>query len=91
MGLVTSVPSTVMRPFCTGSRPLTVLISVDLPDPDGPHTTATSPLSIFTEQSRSTCTGPYHLETFSILIMGSLIAYSSSNDGYFRVQAPDQP
>ena len=36
------------------SRPLTVLISVDLPEPDGPHTTTTSPFFTSVEQSVST-------------------------------------
>ena len=63
---VSDVPLTMISPFWIGSRPLTVLISVDLPEPDGPHTTTTSPLLIFTLQSCSTCTGPYHLETFLI-------------------------
>ena len=46
-----------------------VLISVDLPEPEGPQTTTTSPLAIWVEQSVSTCTGPYHLETFFNSIM----------------------
>jgi hypothetical protein len=37
-----------------GSRPLTVLISVDLPEPDGPQTTTTSPFFTSVEQSVST-------------------------------------
>lgn len=43
---LTTMPSTVISPCCTGSRPLTVLISVDLPEPDGPQTTTTSPFSL---------------------------------------------
>lgn len=43
---LTTIPSTVISPCCTGSRPLTVLISVDLPEPDGPQTTTTSPFSL---------------------------------------------
>jgi hypothetical protein len=50
-------------------RPLTVLMRVDLPEPEGPQTTTTSPLLMLTEQSLSTCTGPYHLETFLISII----------------------
>jgi hypothetical protein len=69
VGEVTEMPSTVISPFCTGSSAFTVLISVDLPEPDGPQTTTTSPLLMLTEQSVSTCTGPYHLETFLISIM----------------------
>ena len=36
-------PSTRMSPCWTRSRPLTQRISVDLPEPDGPQTTTTSP------------------------------------------------
>src|SRR5688500_2503432 len=68
LGSVTTMPSTVISPFCTGSSALTVLIRVDLPEPEGPQTTTTSPLLILTEQSVSTCTGPYHLEMFLISI-----------------------
>ncbi|EKD96748.1 MAG: hypothetical protein ACD_23C01297G0001 [uncultured bacterium] len=51
-----------------------VLISVDLPEPEGPHTTTTSPFWMVVEQSVSTCTGPYHLETF----LSSIIFHSNS-------------
>jgi hypothetical protein len=64
------MPSTKISPFWKGSSALTVLISVDLPEPDGPQTTTTSPLLMLVVQSLSTCTGPYHLETFLISIMG---------------------
>ena len=63
LGSPTEMPSTVMRPFWNGSSPLTHLISVDLPEPDGPQTTTTSPLATSVEQSFSTCIGPYHLLT----------------------------
>ena len=67
----TEMPSTVMTPSWNGSSPLTHLISVDLPEPDGPHTTTTSPLATSVEQSFSTWKSvPYHLLTFSIVIMG---------------------
>lgn len=45
------------------------LIRVDLPDPDGPQTTTTSPRSICVVQSASTWKLPYHLETASMEIM----------------------
>ncbi len=57
----TDAPSTTISPFWNGSSPLTVLISVDLPEPDGPQTTTTSPLSTFVVQSVSTWNVPYHL------------------------------
>ena len=56
-------PSTTMSPCCTRSRPLTVRISVDLPDPDGPHTTTTSPVSTASSIPRKTCSLPNHLLT----------------------------
>ena len=38
-------------------------MSVDLPEPDGPQTTTTSPFSILVVQSVSTWKLPYHLLT----------------------------
>ena len=35
-GSAIEMPSTTMSPFWNGSSALTVLISVDLPEPDGP-------------------------------------------------------
>ena len=67
-GSPTEMPSTTMRPFWNGSSPLTHLISVDLPEPEGPQTTTTSPLATSAEQSLSTCVGPYHLLMVSIWI-----------------------
>jgi hypothetical protein len=43
LGSPIDVPLTTMSPFWKGSRPLTHLISVDFPEPDGPQTTMTSP------------------------------------------------
>ncbi len=54
-----------MVPSWNGSSPLTHLISVDLPEPDGPHTTTTSPLATSVEQSFSTWKSRYHLLTFA--------------------------
>src|SRR5580765_153701 len=73
-GSAIEMPSTTMSPFWNGSSALTVLISVDLPEPEGPQTTTTSPLEMLTEQSLSTCTGPYHLETLLISIILSDIS-----------------
>ena len=56
--------------FLKRLRPLTHLISVDLPEPDGPHTTTTSPRATSVLQRLSTWVGPYHLLTPAILIMG---------------------
>ncbi|MDT4877628.1 hypothetical protein FQZ97_1131620 [compost metagenome] len=44
MGAWMSWPSNSNRPDFTSSRRLTVRISVDLPEPEGPQTTTTSPL-----------------------------------------------
>ena len=68
-GSAIDVPLTTTSPFWNGSSAFTHLISVDLPDPDGPQTTTTSPLSIFVVQSVSTWKLPYHLETFLMSIM----------------------
>src|SRR3954464_9215886 len=73
LGSLTLVPSTLMSPFWNGSSALTVLISVDLPDPDGPQTTTTSPFSTAVVQFFSTWNwGLYHLLTFSMVIMGMI-------------------
>ena len=69
-GSLTVMPSTTMLPFWNGSSALTTLISVDLPEPDGPHTTITSPLSTLVVQSVSTWKLPYHLDTSFISIIG---------------------
>jgi hypothetical protein len=42
---------------------------VDLPEPEGPQTTTTSPFWMRVLQSSSTWNAPYHLETFLISIM----------------------
>ncbi len=65
----TEMPATVMVPSWNGSSPLTHLISVDLPEPDGPHTTTTSPLATSVEQSLSTWKSRYHLLTLLSVIM----------------------
>ena len=57
-----------MSPFWKGSSAFTVLISVLLPEPDGPQTTTTSPFWIEVEQSVSTWKLPYHLLTFLMSI-----------------------
>src|SRR5260221_1351171 len=84
LGSPTETPSTVISPFWKGSRPFTVLMSVDLPLPEGPQTTTTSPLETSVVQSVSTWKAPYHLLTFLIEIMdgGSL-----ANHGDSRLQA----
>src|SRR5574339_893237 len=70
-GSPTEVPSTVISPFWNGSSPFTHLMSVDLPLPEGPHTTTTSPLATLVEHSASTWKVPYHFETSRSAIIGS--------------------
>src|SRR2546430_1426214 len=67
----TEMPATVMVPCWNGSRPLTHLISVDLPEPEGPHTTTTSPLATSVEQSFKTWKVWYHLLTLLSVIMAA--------------------
>ena len=52
-GSLTLMPSRMISPPWNGSSALTHLISVDFPDPEGPHTTTTSPLSTRVVQSFS--------------------------------------
>ena len=62
------------------------LIKVDLPEPDGPHTTTTSPLATFVVQSLNAWKlGPYHLSTWLISIM----KFSLMNEGDARLKTPD--
>src|SRR4030081_1725115 len=83
---LTWMPSRMISPPWNGSSALTHLISVDFPDPDGPHTTTTSPLATLVVQSFSAWkAGPYHLSTWLISIMkGSLV-----NEADTGLQAPD--
>ena len=69
-GSPTEVPLTMISPCWKGSSALTVLISVDLPEPDGPQTTTTSPLATAVVQASSTWKDPYHLLTCLISIIG---------------------
>src|SRR6266508_88053 len=68
-GSPTETPSTVILPSWNGSKPFTHLMSVDLPLPEGPQTTTTSPFFTSVEQPVSTWKVPYHLLTFFIEIM----------------------
>src|SRR5512145_3513982 len=84
----TDVPFTRISPSWNGSSPLTVLISVDLPEPDGPQTTTTSPFSTLVVQSFSTWNVPYHFDTSRISIMAMACASGrSADDGDLRLQA----
>ena len=72
LGSLTLMPSRMMSPSWNGSSALTHLISVDLPEPDGPQTTTTSPLATLVVQSfKAWKVGPYHLLTWLSSIMWS--------------------
>src|SRR5262245_14426831 len=88
LGLPTETPSTVIVPPWKGSSALTHLIKVDLPDPDGPQTTTTSPLATLVVQSfRAWNAVPYHLSTWLISIIDD--PNYLTNDGNARLQAAD--
>ena len=65
------LPSMAIDPDSKVSRRLMVRQSVDLPDPDGPRTTTTSPLSTVRSMSLSTCSSPKCLLTLEISTIGS--------------------
>src|SRR4051794_18227015 len=85
LGSLRAMPSTMISPFSNGSSALTHLISVDFPDPEGPHTTTTSPLATLVVQSFSAWKLPYHLSTLLISIM----KLSLVHEGDAGLQAPD--
>src|SRR3981081_1934184 len=84
-GSLTLIPSRVISPLWNGSSALTHFISVDFPDPDGPHTTTTSPFSTPVVPSFSAWKLPYHLSTWLIWIM----KISLAENGDARLQAAD--
>src|ERR1700692_2738150 len=86
LGSPTEMPSTTICPFWNASSALTHLISVDFPEPDGPHTTTTSPLATLVVQSFSAWKlAPYHLSTWLISIM----KVSLMDEGEAGLKAPD--
>src|SRR6267378_6662152 len=88
-GSPTEMPLTSTSPFWNGSSPLTVLIKVLLPEPDGPHTTTTSPLLTAVVQPFSTWTGPYHLLTSFISIIAMTVPSRGSEDSAARHGQPE--
>src|SRR5215212_3683687 len=66
-----------MVPSSIGSRRLMVRHRVDLPEPEGPTTTTTSPGSTSRSTSWSTCRSPNHLLTRSIWSKGEPATISS--------------
>src|ERR1700674_5601659 len=69
LGSLTLMPSRMISPLWNGSSALTHFINVDFPEPEGPHTTTTSPLATLVLQSFSAWNCPYHLSTWLISIM----------------------
>src|SRR3972149_2987892 len=69
MSSLSSIPSTTTRPRLCRSRRLRRRIIVDLPEPEGPATTTTSPDRIARLMPRSTCSLPNHLCTSSSRMM----------------------
>ena len=65
MSSVNSTPSTMMRPASCRSSRFIVLSSVDLPEPEGPMMTTTSPSAMETSTSFSAVKFPNRLTTFS--------------------------
>src|SRR5687768_15114736 len=78
--VVMGSPSTMISPPCTRSRPFTHRISVDLPEPEGPHTTTTSPAATDSVMRLRTCSLPKCLSTSLNWIAGSAIAPLPHND-----------
>src|SRR5438105_14891998 len=76
----TEIASTMISPFWKGSRPFTHLMSVDLPLPEGPQTTTTSPFDTSVEHSVRTWNEPYHLLTFLMEIMCALALLADHGD-----------
>ncbi len=66
-------PSMVIVPSWIGSRRLMARHRVDLPEPDGPMTTTTSPRSTDRSMSLRTCSAPNHLLTWSSTTRGSTV------------------
>src|SRR5262245_16390581 len=58
---LTSRPSISIEPLSMSSSPAMVLRSVDLPQPEGPTSTANSPEDTLRSMPRSTSTGPKRL------------------------------
>ncbi len=72
------MPSITISPFWKGSSPFTHLIRVDLPEPEGPQTTTTSPFSTAVVLSARTWKAPYHLLTFLMSIMAMVSGVPSA-------------
>src|SRR6185312_1172213 len=58
LSVLRSVPAIATRPLVTRSSPPSTIISVDLPEPDGPTKPIAVPDSMVAEMPRRTLTGP---------------------------------
>src|SRR5437867_751515 len=76
-------PRTTRSPRWNGSRPFTQRMSVDLPEPDGPHTTTTSPGAIARSMSVRTWCVPNHLLTLWNSIAGGAALGANDVAGLF--------
>ena len=81
-GSPTETPFTRISPFWKGSSPLTVLMRVDLPDPEGPQTTTTSPFPTRVVQSVE------HLERAVPLAHVAQVDHGHGGDSYRRDGEP---
>src|SRR5471032_1096659 len=88
LGSLTLMPSRMISPLWNGSSALTHLIKVDFPEPEGPHTTTTSPLATSVLQSFSTWKLPYHLLRCLMEIMYAFFSRGSSDDRDPVLQLP---
>src|SRR5437762_604895 len=73
---VSSMPATMMRPCWCSSNRLMQRIIVDLPEPEGPHTTTFSPRPTTRLMSFSTWNSPYHLWTACISMIDGAGAWT---------------
>src|SRR5258708_31399273 len=89
LGSPTEMPSTVTSPFWKGSSAFTHLMIVDLPLPEGPHTTTTSPFFTSVEQLVRTWKPPYHLPTFLSEIIGPYLMIAMRS--WSRLTRVDSP
>src|SRR3989304_9751714 len=68
------MPSTMIRPSWCSSRRLMVRMKVDLPEPDGPMITNTSPRRTRRLMPRRAWNSPNHFLTFSQTMMSSPVS-----------------
>src|SRR5712691_8972255 len=95
-GRVIASPRTMISPDWTGSSRFTQRIKVLFPEPEGPHTTTTSPGWIFSERSWRTWSFPNHLLTCLKSMAGSLtgspchVTEEESPEGFGRSEESPQ-